>query len=75
MWRWLPIKRLGACTTPGGILNGLQHDTWANSPTDGVAATKQNLDVNLFRQFLLTPMNFKLVPIGLESLSTRFPSI
>jgi hypothetical protein len=31
--------------------NGLQHDTRANNPKDGVTAPKQNLDADLFRQF------------------------
>jgi hypothetical protein len=44
--------------TPGLIPNGLRHDTRANGPTDGVAATKQNLNSDLFRRFPLTPDEF-----------------
>jgi hypothetical protein len=41
MWQLLLLKkRLGACTTPRGTSNGLQHDTRPNSQTDGVAAPK-----------------------------------
>jgi hypothetical protein len=40
---------LGACTTPGGTPNGLEHDTRPNSPTDGVVAPKPNLNADLFR--------------------------
>jgi hypothetical protein len=32
----------------GSALNGLQRDTRANNPTNGVTTPKQNLDVDLF---------------------------
>jgi hypothetical protein len=38
--------------------NGLQHDTWPNSTTDGVATPKQNLNGDLFRGFSLTMYEF-----------------
>jgi hypothetical protein len=44
--------------TPGRTPNGLQHDTRPNSPIDGVALTKQNLNADLFRRFQLTPNEF-----------------
>jgi hypothetical protein len=44
--------------TPSLTPNGIQLDAWPNSPTDGVAALKQNLNADLFRGFPLTPDEF-----------------
>jgi hypothetical protein len=38
--------------------NGLRRDTRPNSPTDGVATPKQNLNAELIRRFPLTPNEF-----------------
>ena len=38
--------------------NGPKHDTRFNGPKDGVAATWQILDADLFRRFLLMPSSF-----------------
>jgi hypothetical protein len=48
-----------------GCYNGLRHDTRPNGPTDGVAAPKHNMNAELFRRFLLTPVNFKVKLVGL----------
>jgi hypothetical protein len=58
---WLrPLNKyiIRACVTPGLAPNGLRRDTRPNGPTVGVAAPKQNLNVDLFRRFPLTPDEF-----------------
>ena len=51
--RWLFMKTLGSCNTPGRAPNGPKHDTWSIGPKDGVAAPWQILDADLFRRFPL----------------------
>jgi hypothetical protein len=77
MWWWLLLKYgLGACTTSGGTPNELQHDTRANSPTNGVVAPKQNLNADLFRRFPLTPNDFlSWFQLGWKAYLLSFPPI
>jgi hypothetical protein len=53
-WQLLNKWSIKVCVTPGLTPTGLRRDTQANDPTDGVTAPKQNLNAELFRQFLLT---------------------
>jgi hypothetical protein len=43
---------------PWGTLNGLQHDTRPNNPTNGVATPKWNLNADLFQRLSLPPDEF-----------------
>jgi hypothetical protein len=43
---------------PWGTPNELQHDTQPNSPTNGVATPKQNLNADLFQRLPLPPDEF-----------------
>jgi hypothetical protein len=75
-WRLLIKYRLGACTTPRGTPNGLQHDTRPNNPTGDVAAPKQNLNADLFWRF---PFDSRWIlgefHLGSKAYFLSFPSI
>jgi hypothetical protein len=64
-WQLLLKWRLGVCTTRGGTPNGLQHNIWPNTPTDGVSSPKQNLSADCFDDSHWLLMNLKVGPVEL----------
>jgi hypothetical protein len=58
---YMNIKSVRASMNPDLALNGLQRDTRANGPTNGVAAPKPNC----FDDSRCLLMNFKVGPVGL----------